>query len=152
MKMTMKNLFTLTVLLLFSSTLTSCSSDDDGEQAKPDPVAERMTLLTNNSSKSWLLTAQTDGGEDITSECQLDDVWTLKSNGTSEFEINEKCYEGQDDGSSIIAWNFIDNASSISTQDGDFFILELTETTLILELEYEDDGKVYKTQLFFKAK
>lgn len=155
MKMTMKNLFALAVLLLFTSTLTSCSSDDDGEQLKPDPVKERMSLLTNNASKSWLFTAQIEDEEDITSNCQLDDVWTFNHDKTFVIEINEECYEGQDDGDNILGWLFNDNASTIITVGaGDFDIIELTENKLVLEYEYEgnNEGQFFKSRMTFKAK
>jgi hypothetical protein len=155
MKMTMKNLFALAVLLLFSSTLTSCSSDDDGEQLKPDPVKERMSLLTNNASKSWLFTAQTEEGENVASQCQLDDVWTFKSDGTLEIDIKEECYEGQGNGDiDIIEWSFNANASAIIAKEMEGFeILELTDNKLILEFEYEgnNEGQFVKSQVSFKA-
>jgi|SRR5690606_8810286 len=151
-KIIMTKLFTLAALALMGVTMSSCSDDD--EEANVDPVADRMTLLTNNASKVWFFSAQLEAGEDITIDCQLDDVWTFKSEGLLEVALNEVCYEGQDDGENQMGWKFNDDATFLMNPNGEegYEIIELTSTKLVLEYEYGDEERIFKSQMAFTAK
>jgi hypothetical protein len=131
-------LFTLLFLITSTSSLISCSEDDEKVQLT---AAEQATiLLTNGTSMTWLSIAEFYGEVDKIKECQLDDEWIF-TNGKLTIDFKEKCYPEQNT-SNNLTWSLNQEATQLTfivgseTLIGE--IIELTATKLILEFENTD--------------
>ncbi|MEZ4885835.1 MAG: lipocalin family protein [Chitinophagales bacterium] len=113
-------------LLILSSLLfaTSCSKDEE------NPKAELL------SSTAWKIVAGSVGGlEESLSDCDFDDRYYYRSDGTYEYNNGaEKCFS---DDPEEITWELAEDGTQIHIvaggDDQNVDILELTETRLVWE-------------------
>lgn len=92
------NNFKLSILSLFILIITvSCSSDDDDDASQELYSSEDLTILHNNSSKTWKLDAYyldyNSKQKSEQNDCLVDDIYTFKPDGIIEVVAGlENCY------------------------------------------------------------
>ena len=126
------------LILIFPVFVVSCG-DDDEEQA--DPKAAKITLLTADSSKTWVVNSHKEEGVEITEECERDNEWTFTFDGAFTVDNKIKCSPDQV-GTVSGSWKLNDDATVIILTDTDsetieFTLIELTETILRVSFKLE---------------
>lgn len=149
------------LLLTIGLFIFSCNQDE------PEP--SRLSLLTNNSTKSWRVIEYIENGESKTLDCPSDDIWTFvlfddAQNGQPSYRIEDNFISCESDdyiresgiwrinnGQNRIVLSFsLGGANSQFIVNESAEILELSEDRLILVFNNEDELGTFVQQQEFQ--
>lgn len=139
----------ITLLTIVPALFISCGKDVK--------VKTKTELIT---SSSWKFDHATSGGADISpfiNACYKDNEVTFSANGNGSFDEGAtKCNSG-DPQTFNFTWSFMTNetilnvsAAIFAGQSGNFTIITLTETSLVLEGTVTTSGGNVTAQIFLK--
>ncbi|MFX3626023.1 MAG: hypothetical protein ACN6I4_01565 [bacterium] len=134
-------LFTLLIASLL--TFSNCKKEEDNTPISSSPStptsSTNMKLLTNGTVKGWKFISSKFNGNDITQECEKDDVYAFNTNGNYIVHTNaNKCSSNEPD-EVANTWEFNNDEKEITWVTGfgtfEMKIIELTETRLKVKQE-----------------
>ena len=136
----MNRFFTFLMLVAMSAAIFSCGEDEKEEVTPADPVEEKTQLLTNGSTKDWLITDAYENDKRDENECLYDNVITFDIDGSTMAKVNTPCYEGEADASAKWTWTFNESADSLSWMSNDrvfTYAIEITASKMTLTMKEE---------------